>query len=72
MMPEERPRLGERFGAVRIITAAETMADGLAPVPWVVPDALPHRCKTFRTALSRLASQGRFGSQGSASIAATG
>jgi hypothetical protein len=55
---EERPRLGERFGAVRIFTAAEIMADELPPVPWVVPDTLPHRCKTFRTALARLANQG--------------
>jgi hypothetical protein len=46
MMPEERPRLGERFGAVKIFTAAEIMADELPPVPWVVRDTLQHRCTT--------------------------
>jgi RecA-family ATPase len=40
-IPEERSRLGERFGAVRIFTAADLMAQEVAPVKWVVPDILP-------------------------------
>jgi hypothetical protein len=41
MMPAERPQIGERFGAVRIPTAAQIMARELPPVRWVVPDILP-------------------------------
>jgi hypothetical protein len=35
------PLIGERFGPVRIFTAAELMAEELPPVRWVVPDILP-------------------------------
>jgi hypothetical protein len=45
MMPEERPRVGECFGTVKIFTAAEIMVDELPPVPWVVRDTLPRRRK---------------------------
>src|SRR5215203_4353982 len=40
-IPEPRPLLGERFGPVRIFTAADLMAEDLPPVRWVVPDILP-------------------------------
>jgi hypothetical protein len=33
--------IGQPFGAVRIFTAAELMAEELPPVRWVVPDILP-------------------------------
>jgi len=33
--------IGQRFGAVRIFTAAELMAEELPPARWVVPDILP-------------------------------
>jgi hypothetical protein len=40
-MPGELLKPGERFGPVRIFSAAEIMAEELPPVPWVVPDILP-------------------------------
>jgi hypothetical protein len=39
--PGELLKPGERFGPVRIFSAAEIMAEELPPVPWVVPDILP-------------------------------
>src|SRR5918992_3521750 len=35
------PPIGQIFGAVRIFTAAELMAEDLPPVRWVVPEILP-------------------------------
>jgi AAA domain/Ribonuclease R winged-helix domain len=40
MMPGELLH-GERFGPVRILSAAEIMSEELSPVRWVVPDILP-------------------------------
>jgi hypothetical protein len=40
-MPGELLQSGERFGPVRIFSAAEIMAKELPPVRWVVPDILP-------------------------------
>jgi AAA domain/Ferric uptake regulator family len=39
--PGECLKPGERFGPVRIFSAAEIMAEELPPVRWVVPDILP-------------------------------
>jgi AAA domain len=36
-----RPPIGQPFGAVRIFTAAELMAEELPPIRWVVPGILP-------------------------------
>ena len=40
MMPPERVP-GERLGPVRIVSAADLMAEELPPTRWVVPDILP-------------------------------
>src|SRR5215218_10782755 len=40
-MPGELLQSGDRFGPVRIFSAAEIMAKELPPVRWVVPDILP-------------------------------